>query len=122
VDVENDPIFCAISAQQHSDLLQIDQARSADYVDRKVLVDGLITRFLGINFIVTERLPVDGSSDRRTFMWAKSGMHLCVWNDLTTKISEREDKSYATQVYVKATIGATRVELGKVVEMTVHEA
>jgi hypothetical protein len=122
VDVENDPIYCAISAQQHSDLLQIDQARSADYVDRKVLVDGLITRFLGINFIVTERLPVDGSTDRRCFMWAKSGMHLCIWNDLTTKISEREDKSYATQVYVKATIGSTRLELGKVVEMTVHES
>jgi hypothetical protein len=41
---------------------------------------------------------------------------------LTTKISEREDKSYATQVYVKATIGATRLELGKVVQLTTHEA
>jgi len=122
VDVENDPIYCAISAQQHSDLLNLDQARSVDYVNKKVMVDGLISQFLGINFIVTERLPVDGSSDRRCFMWAKSGVHLCTWNDLTTKISEREDKSYATQVYVKATIGATRLELGKVVQLTTHEA
>ena len=122
VDVENDPIYCAISAQQHSDLLNLDQARSIDYVNKKVMVDGLISQFLGINFIVTERLPVDGSSDRRCFMWAKSGVHLCTWNDLTTKISEREDKSYATQVYVKATIGATRLELGKVVQLTTHEA
>jgi hypothetical protein len=44
-------------------------------------------------------------------------MHLCVWNDITTKISEREDKSYATQVYCKATVGATRLELGKVVRI-----
>ena len=122
VDVENDPIYCAISAQQHSDLLNLDQARSIDYVNKKVMVDGLISQFLGINFIVTERLPGDGRSDRRCFMWAKSGGHLCTWNDLTTKISEREDKSYATQVYVKATIGATRLELGKVVQLTTHEA
>jgi len=122
VDIENDPIYCAISAQQHTDLLNLDQARSVDYVNKKVMVDGVISQFLGINFIVTERLPVDGSSDRRCFMWAKSGMHLCTWNDLTTKISEREDKSYATQVYVKATVGATRLELGKVVQLTTHEA
>ena len=38
--------------------------------------------------------------------------------DISTKISEREDKSYATQVYVKATIGATRLEKGKVVKVS----
>ena len=122
VDIENDPIYCAISAQQHSDLLNLDQARSVDYVNKKVMVDGVISQFLGINFIVTERLPVDTNNDRRCFMWAKSGMHLCTWNDITTKISEREDKSYATQVYCNGTFGATRLELQKVVEMKVHEA
>ena len=50
-------------------------------------------------------------------MGAKSGMHLTVWNDITTKISEREDKSYATQVYLKTTIGSTRLELGKVIKI-----
>ena len=122
VDIENDPIYCAISAQQHSDLLNLEQARSVDYVNRKVMVDGVISQFLGINFIVTERLPVDTNNDRRCFMWAKSGMHLCTWNDITTKIEERADKSFATQVYCKGTFGATRLELQKVVEMKVHEA
>ena len=122
VDIENDPIYCAISAQQHSDLLNLDQARSVDYVNKKVMVDGVISQFLGINFIVTERLPVDTNNDRRCFMWAKSGMHLCTWNDITTKIEERADKSFATQVYCKGTFGATRLELQKVVEMKVHEA
>ena len=122
VDLDNDKIYCAISAQQHTDLLNISEIQTIDSNSTKVLVDGMVRSFLGINFITTERLTIDGSSDRLCPMWAKSGMHLTIWNDLTTKISEREDKSYATQVYVKATIGATRLELGKVVQMAVHEA
>jgi hypothetical protein len=44
-----------------------------------------------------------------------------MWNDITTRISERDDKSYATQVYVKGTFGATRLEEGKVVEILCTE-
>ena len=81
-----------------------------------MLVDGRVRAFLGINFITIERIP--GEADPYPLpMWAKSGMHLTVGNDITTKISEREDKSYATQVYVKGTFGATRLELGKVVKI-----
>jgi hypothetical protein len=77
---------------------------------------------MGFNFIHTELLEVDGSSDRRCPFWAKSGMHLGVWNEINTKISERDDKGYATQVYLKGTFGATRIEEGKVVEVLCTEA
>jgi hypothetical protein len=40
-----------------------------------------------------------------------------MWNDITPKISDRADKSYAMQVYVKGTFGATRVDEKKVVEI-----
>jgi hypothetical protein len=116
VDLDNDQIFMAVTAAQHEDLLNMTQIQTIDSNATKVLVDGRVRSFLGINFITTERIP--GSADPYPLpMWAKSGMHLCVWNDITTKISEREDKSYATQVYVKTTIGATRLELGKVVRI-----
>jgi len=84
---------------------------------RDSLVQGNVDTFLGFKFIHCERLGVDGSGDRRCIAWAKSGMHLGMWNDITTKISERADKSYATQVYVKGTFGATRTEEKKVVEI-----
>ena len=58
---------------------------------------------------------------RRTTAVALRWKHLGIWNDITTKISERADKSYATQVYVKGTFGATRVEEGKVVEIICDE-
>ena len=121
VDIDNDPLFCVITAQQHDDLLNEAQAISLDYNTRPVLVDGKITAFMGFNFIHTERLPVDGSSYRRVAAFAKSGMHLGMWNDISTMISERADKGYSTQVYVKGTFGATRTEEKKVVEIQCDE-
>lgn len=121
VDIDNDPLFCVITASQHDDLLNEAQAISLDYNTRPVLVDGKITAFMGFNFIHTERLPLNGSSQRRVAAFAKSGMHLGMFNDINTMISERADKGYATQVYVKGTFGATRTEEGKVVEIVCAE-
>ena len=119
VDVDNDPLFMAITSAQHDDLLQLGSAtQSIDFNTQRPLVDGRIRNFMGFNLVVTERLLTDGSGDHLCPVWAKSGMHLCVWNDLTTKVTERPDKSHATQVFVKATIGATRLEEGKVVMVT----
>lgn len=121
VDIDNDPLFCIITAQQHDDLLNEAQAISLDYNTRPVLVDGKITAFMGFNFVHTERLPLNASSQRRVPAFAKSGMHLGLFNDINTMISERADKGYATQVYVKGTFGATRTEEGKVVEIVCAE-
>ena len=121
VDIDNDPLFCIITAQQHDDLLNEAQAISLDYNTRPVLVDGKITAFMGFNFIHTERLPLNSSSQRPVHAFAKSGMHLGLFNDINTMISERADKGYATQVYVKGTFGATRTEEGKVVEIVCAE-
>ena len=121
VDVENDPLYCAVTAVQLDNLLGTTEVTSSDYNTVKALVSGSVDTFMGFKFIHTELLGLDGSGDRRCIAWAKSGMHLGIWNDITTKISERADKSYATQVYVKGTFGATRVEEGKVVEIICDE-
>ena len=121
VDVDNEPLFCAIGAQQHDDLLGETQAISLDYTNKPVLVDGRIKAFMGFNFIDSQRLALNGT-DRTAVCWAKSGLHLGIWNDINVQISDRADKSYSTQVYVKGTIGATRVEEEKVVAITCSEA
>ncbi len=117
VDVSADPLYIAVTAQQLDNLLGTTEVTSSDYNTVKTLVSGDIDTFLGFKFIQVERLGLDGSGDRRCIAWAKSGLHLGMWNDITTKISERADKSYATQVYVKGTFGATRTEEKKVVEI-----
>ena len=120
-DMENDPMFIALTAKQETDLLTETQIVSLDYNEKPVLVDGRITSFMGFNFIHSERLPVDGSNKRRCPAWVKSGMCLGIWQDIAGQISQRDDKSYATQVYASTTIGATRVEEAKIVEIKVTE-
>jgi hypothetical protein len=121
VNVDVEPLFCAIGAQQHDDLLGQTQAISLDFTNKPVLVDGRIKAFMGFNFIDSQRLALSGTN-RTVVCWAKSGLHLGIWDDIDVQISERADKSYSTQVYVKGTFGATRVEEKKVVAITCSEA
>lgn len=121
VDVEMDPLYLAVTATQLDNLLGTTEVTSADYNTVKALVNGSVDTFMGFKFVHTELLGLDGSSDRRCIAWAKSGIHLGMWNDVNTKVTERADKSYATQVYVKGTFGATRTEEKKVVEIICDE-
>jgi hypothetical protein len=117
VDLASDMLYIAVTAQQIDNLLGTTEVTSSDFNSVKALVQGDIDTFMGFKFVQTELLGLDGSGDRRCFAWAKSGMHVAMWNDINTKISERADKSYAMQVYVKGTFGATRVDEKKVVEI-----
>jgi len=126
VDLDNDPIFCAISSEEHDDLLNEIQVISSDFNGEKpVLVEGKITHFLGINFVHCERVLTlgagtddQGGSSTQIPMWAKSGMHLGIWNDIMTDISERNDiQGIPWQVYARETIGATRLEEKKIVKI-----
>lgn len=121
VDVEMDPLYIAVTAKQLDDLLGTTEVTSSDYNTVKALVQGQVDTFMGFKFIHTELLGVNGSSHRRVVAWAKSGLHLGMWNDINSRIDQRADKSYSTQVYVKGTFGATRTEEKKVVEILCAE-
>jgi hypothetical protein len=122
VDLDAEPAYCAISAEQHDDLLGQLQVTNADFnTDAPVLQDGKVTRFLGINFIHTERLPTS-SSHRRCPVWVPSGVHLGMWNDIQSNVTQRRDlSSHPFQVYLMGTFGATRTEEKKVVDILCAE-
>ena len=107
-----EPVFGAISSYEHDALLKEIQVVNRDYGGSAQLVDGKVKRFMGVDFILTERLTIT-SGNRLIPMWLKSGMYLGMWQDLVAEITKRADKSYANQVYVRMTIGATRTQLGK---------
>lgn len=122
VDLDTDSIYCAMTAEQLDNLFAEAQVVSTDFNDRPVLVDGKLTRFMGINFIHSELIPVDGSNYRRVPIWAKSGMHLGVWKDVTTDISQRKDLTgIPWQLYLKMSMGATRTEEKKIIEVKCAE-
>jgi hypothetical protein len=106
----------AISSYEHDSLLKEIQVVNKDYGNSAVLVDGKVKRFMGIDFLLTERLTIT-SGNRLIPIWLKSGMHLGTWGELQARISERADKGYATQVYLSFTKGATRTQLGKTIRV-----
>ena len=123
IDLESEEIYCAITAAQHDNLLGEMQVISTDFNDKPVLVDGKVTRFLGINFVHTERRPTGAASTRRNPLWVKSGMCLGVWNDIETDVTQRKDlRVHPWQVYLQGTFGATRLEEKKVVELQCLES
>jgi hypothetical protein len=125
-----------VDAQMLEELLGVTEVVSADYNSVKALVNGELNTFLGFNFIRTELTPwvntflgfnfirteltpwVNESSDYRGSLAIQgSGLGMAIGQDVITRIDERADKSYSTQVYLCMTFGATRVEEEKVVEI-----
>jgi len=125
-DLQMDEIHMAGTSFDHDNLLGETQIINSDYAgnEKAVLKDGVVDYFVGIRFhlveftdTVYEAQATMGGATRQLPVWLKSGLHLGVWGDITSRIDERADKSYATQWYVKTTCGAARVQEKKVVQL-----
>lgn len=127
------PRYMAINAFQLMALLKQTEVTSSDYNTIRALVQGELDTFLGFKFVRIERLAavdalydsngvVDSagstlSSATRCLAWAGDGVVLSIGNDMEAKIDKRADKNYATQVFARMSLGATRLEEAKVVEV-----
>jgi len=111
-----EPVYGAISSFEHDALLKEIQIVNKDYGNSAVLVDGRVKRFMGVDLILTERLNITGGN-RLIPIWVKSGMYLGLWKDIVAEISKRADKSYANQVYLCMTLGGTRTQAGKQIQV-----
>jgi hypothetical protein len=126
VDTRADPLICAFTTLDHTSMLQETQVINSDYYGGGApgLKDGVIDNFLGVRFVLVEFTDTVysaqvtmGGSTRQVPLWAKSGVKLGVWGDIVARIDERADKSFATQWYTKCTVGATRLQEKKVVQI-----
>ena len=117
------PRVIVVGPKQIQDLLATTEITSSDFNTVKALAQGQVTDFLGFNFVPSTRLSLDSSTDVRScFAYAVDGLLLAVGKDLHVRIDERPDKSYATQVYAAMSIGATRMEEDKVVQIECDES
>ena len=115
------PRYIVVGPKQISDLLGTTEVTSSDFNTVKALANGEVSTFLGFNFIVSNRLTI-ASSKRLCLAYAMDGIKMAIGQDLMTRIDERSDKGYSTQIYVCQSIGATRMEEEKVVTIQAHEA
>jgi len=116
-------VYCVAGGKQLDNLLAEAQVISSDFNgNMPVLKEGRIQRFLGIDFIHSERLPT-GTDDAagtstKVGLWQKEGMHVGLWNDISTDIAQRKDlQGLPWQAYVYLTAGATRLEEKRFVQI-----
>lgn len=118
-DLETDMATLIIGSTQESDLLKQAQVTSSDFNgDRPVLVDGKVTRFMGFDIVVMERLPIVSANVRGCIAFVKSGLYLGMWKDLTNRVSIRNDlSSEPYDLYTQHSFGATRTQPGKIIQV-----
>lgn len=134
MDDPEEAIICAITPHQHTTLLNENEINNADLVGSRTIFDkkGRLTHWFGIDFIVTNRL-LDTNGNRATDnagasavreipMWAKSGMHSGIWDNVRGVIRQRFDLvDDPNEMSVYATFGATRLEGAKVIKIICKE-
>jgi hypothetical protein len=114
--------YIAVSAQQLADLLQTTEVTSQDFNSVKALVEGRIDTFMGFRFKRLERLLTDTNDYRRVIAWARSGIKLGIGQDVRAQIAPRPDKRFSQYAYFAMSIGATRMQEEKVVEIKCLES
>jgi hypothetical protein len=127
IDLDSDPLYCAIPAKDDAALLNEIEIISRDFNggDKPVLKDGKLDRFLGINFIHCELIETlnAGTNEVNIPVWAKSGMYLGMWQDIMTSVSKRHDlQSEPYQAYCMGSFGATRLDEQKVFNIESYRA
>lgn len=125
VDLEMEKPILAITPTQHANLKRQTQVINTDYFTKggaPVLSgDGRVTEFAGCKIVVSRLVP-SNSSYRLCPLWVPSGMHLGVWEDVKARVDERADiEGVPYQLYTHMTVGATRLEGGRVIQIECTE-
>lgn len=132
-------LYALVGSSQIESLLSQTEVTSSDYANVKALVQGEVDTYMGFKFLETERLGLTTSSaasattgavgsgssvvgSRACIFFAGDGVLMSTGMDYQSKISERADLGYSTQVYSRMSIGGTRMEEVKVVEAICKEA
>lgn len=140
---DGEEILMVVTAEEIDSMLGQVEVTSADYNSIKALVNGAVDTFMGFRFIRTELVPrpaatvtytvtngvygtgagtVTAARGRRCIAFTKGAVLLAQAEAMTTIISRLDTKGDVIQIFSKMTIGSTRLEDVKVVEVVTSEA
>ena len=134
---EDEQLYLTCTTDDLINMLRQEEAINGDYNTVRALVNGRIDDFMGFKFIRTELIPnttaainfnpangevgaVGGSilaGSHRCFAFSRDAIKLAVGRMPQGRVSERDDKNYAAQVYYRMTMGGVRMEEDRVVEI-----
>lgn len=109
---DDDQIYAAITPKQVTDLLDIadGDGASLNAFQQLQLQNGKPTTLMGINWIITNALPVDSSGDRMCPFWTKSNIILGIWQDLRGDMWNDGGAKNTPYAHVNAYVDCVRVQ------------
>jgi hypothetical protein len=118
VDLDTEQVHVALSPTQVRNLGNEIEVISSDFYGGYMRTRSL-NGFLTLQYHVTNRLPVNGSSQRRCPVWVPKAMAFYTWPAATlTSVDIRKDKrGHPWQAYSQTGCGAVRVDQKRVVEI-----
>jgi len=122
-DVEVEDRYFVTSPQGIEDLMGEEKATSSDYTTLQAIQNGTFAgqSWMGFQWIMSTRLIKTGNI-RACYAYHKYGLCIGLPTGPLVRTGEREDLSYAWQVYYELNIGATRLEEDRVVEVSIDES
>ena len=110
-DVDPDePRFFVIGPKQRRKLLQLIEVTSSDFQARQALATGYLPDFMGFNWIVSNRLNVPSADQIDCLAFTRKALGLHVAGDISSRVAERPDMSFAWQCYLMLQMDCVRVE------------
>lgn len=115
-------------------MLNTTEVKNADYNTVRALAMGKLDTFMGFKFIMLQNFQDEIKGHLRDsevetadeavecYAWAQDAISLGVGKETTSRVTERADKRYSIQPYVKMSFGAVRVEGPAVVEISLKKS
>jgi len=122
-----DQIHVFWTARQEEEFINTTEVKSSDFNNQKVMVDGALSHFYGCDFhriedvTPSERILPKASTTRSCVAWVRSGMRLGCWKKAHGRVDYLPERD-SWQVMAGLSIGATRMEESKVVQIDVVES
>ena len=111
-----------LSAKQESALFGISQYNSFDFNHTKPLATGVISEFMGLTLVRSEKLTKTGSN-RNCIAFAAGSLMLATGRSRKTDISVRKDKQgFPLQIYFEENYGALRISEQGVIKVECTES
>ena len=120
-DVEEEDRHIVIAPSQIVFMLGTVEIASSDYNTVKALVQGEINTWLGFTFHKTTRVVKTGDI-RACYLYHRWALQLAIQKEPAARADERSDKCYSWQVFMSMSIGATRLEEERIVEILCDES
>lgn len=112
-----DMVTCPVTAKQWRDLMKEMKYTNIEYANTKTLPSGILVPFLGVNFVEYQGLEKDSEGNTLVPLYVKRAMFIGTPGLKKVRVGERGDKSYANQIYIEGSVGATRLDEDGVVQI-----